>query len=187
MLSYAVIALLSLTAQTDCVTAGSVPEDVPTFEVTFGDGSSGHVGIQINGEWVEDRYADIPGYQRLDLYFDTPWAEREPSGVRRSSLEQIRFEPIALRESRLKRGWAESGYILIETAAGCQALPEVELELAERARAMVDAQLRAPESEVADEPPPTPKIGWRDFLPHAAVILVGLAAAGVFLRMLVLA
>ncbi|HPO17343.1 MAG TPA: hypothetical protein PLI09_28180 [Candidatus Hydrogenedentes bacterium] len=179
--------------------SGEVPENVPTFRITFPNDSNEYWGAFImNNEWVTDRNALESAVKRVDIVFDTPW---DPQVHHSTLLNKItiEYEAPALRKTRLEKGWENAGYVFIEVMENggkvSRPILKTELELAERARAMAETleqELHPPApvngSDTDPEPaPPAPKPGFLQIWgAHVALLALGLILLALILKFLLL-
>ncbi|MBW7864945.1 MAG: hypothetical protein GX580_17560 [Candidatus Hydrogenedens sp.] len=133
--------LLMLTvqaAQSDALFSGSVPADVPTFQIIQRGREPYYAGLKVDGKWVQDRNAEFKPSQEVDIFMDTPWQAQEPLRTTCRNLE-VKYETPVMRRNRLEKSWEARGYIFRETANGRIPVLQEDAAYAERARNMVAA------------------------------------------------
>ena len=152
------LALLGYGTQNEALFAGSVPESVPTFQVTVRGSEPFYAGIRINGIWIADASTEIVPRQEVELVPDAPWQTQETYRVLRSKVE-MKYETSAMRRDRLRKALAAQGYSLRETANGWHPVRDTDAQYAERMRKMVAAAQRPAAQTPAPETVPSPAPG----------------------------
>ena len=137
MLMWILAVSVLLPGQTADAFFGAIPKDVPTFQIIEKGERKGYGALQLDGVWVHDLAALTPAKRPLIVY-DTPWAP----ATEVARYGRFVYEPSAeaLRMDRLKAGWRRAGYVFVDTPQGEIPVLETDLALAERARAMAQAQ-----------------------------------------------
>jgi len=151
------LAMLGYGSQNEALFAGSVPESVPTFQVTVRGSEPFYAGIRINGAWVKEASTEIPPKQDLELVPDAPWPAQETYRILKSKVE-MKYEASAMRRDRLRKTLGAQGYSIRETANGWRPVRDTDAQYAERMRNMLAAGQRpaaeTPAAGVAPGPAP---------------------------------
>ncbi len=150
-MTFLLLAILGYSTQNEALFAGSVPESVPTFQVTVRGSEPFYAGIRVDGSWVKDASTEIAPRQEVELVPDAPWQAQETYRVLRSRVE-MKYETSAVRRDRLRKTLAAQGYSLRETATGWRPVRDEDGQYADRMRKMLAAQQSAagtPAAEVA--------------------------------------
>ncbi len=183
--------LLILTAQTtqaEALFSGSVPADVPTFQVIQRGREPYYAGLKVDGKWVQDRNTEFKPSQEVDIFVDSPGQAWDSSRTTFRNLE-IKYETPVMRRDRLEKGWEAQGYTFRETANGRIPVLQEDAAYAERARNMVAAvrtsRVQAPDAAPsgADYVPvaTTPEPGNTAAIAASAALLLAVGAALLFL------
>jgi hypothetical protein len=169
---------------------GEIPENVPTFKMTFADGTVAYGALAVDGQWYEQDVVSLPPGKTPTLVFDTPWAPQQDRPLRQP---EFVAETRSLRKQRLTEDWKAAGYSPVQTKQGEFYAPKEEIALAERAREMEAAVAQAANVFVAPSDisaPPTTPTQQPGLLQrwgmHAAVLGVGLLITGIVFRKFVL-
>jgi len=193
MLSSTLMVTLVFAAPVSELFWGEVPQEVPTYTVTFPDGETLPAGIRRGGEWLTDDSVLQRKAEWLEFVIDTPWTPQPPRNAFLNKLrERVREAPV-LRRGRLEKGWEQAGYLFVQTPAGLRPVLKQELVYAERAAAMEEALDAAPDGAAASQEDPLSLEGGGEGPPglvrqwggHVAVMVMGLILAGLVLKSLV--
>lgn len=141
--------ILAFSTQNEALFAGSVPESVPTFQVTVRGSEPFYAGMRVDGKWIDDASTEIPPRQEVELVPDAPWPAQETYRILRSKVE-AKYEASAMRRDRFRKALAAQGFSLRETASGWRPVLDSDAQYAERMRKM----LAAVRQTAADEPVP---------------------------------
>lgn len=185
---YTAFTLLLLAAFGQFSFYGDIPENVPTFKMTFPNGDVGYGALWLDDAWYMQENVSLPPGKTPTIVFDTPW---QPGRDRVLRQPEYVVETISLRKQRLASEWRANGYAPVNTADGERYVLAEELELAKRAHAM-EAELLAstatptPDAEAATGiVPATPSLLERWGL-HAIVLALGLGVTLLVFRKMVL-
>lgn len=148
-MTFFLLTILAYSTQNEALFAGSVPEKVPTFQVTVKGSEPFYAGMRLNGKWIDDAGTEIPPRQEVELVPDAPWQTQETYRILRSKVE-VKYETPAMRRDRLHKALAAQGYSLRETAGGWRPVRETDMQYAERMR----KTLAASRQTAADSPVP---------------------------------
>ena len=149
------LTVLAYSTQNEALFSGSVPEKVPTFQVTVRGSEPFYAGMRVNGKWVDDASTEIPPRQEVELVPDAPWQTQETYRILRSKVE-AKYETPAMRRERLHKALAAQGYSLRETGNGWRPVRDIDMQYAERMRKMLAASRKTaaetPVPAAASEP-----------------------------------
>lgn len=167
---------------------GEIPKNTPTYSIRMG---TQEIMGAIEGEQFLDEKAfeALGSFAQVTVVWDTPW-EPYQKPTFKSQAELGTQEPDRARLERLRQGWKDSPYEIVEAVDGWQAISKVEQKLAERsqdAAAKVLDQLYPPVvEEVPVAPPPEPGFlayyGWHIAVLAAAVLSLALVLKGMVFR-----
>jgi hypothetical protein len=177
------LSVLAYSTQNEALFAGSVPENVPTFQVTVRGSQPFYAGVRVNGKWIDDASTEIAPRQEVELVPDAPWQAQETYRFLRSKVE-MKYEANAMRRDRLHKALAAQGYSLRDTANGWRPVRDSDVQYAERMRKMQAASRQAaagagvPESmpTVAADGPADKTMARRLFFAMVAIPVVCMAA-----------
>lgn len=115
---------------------GEVPSTASTFKINFSsrDGDF-YGGILVEGNWLQDEASLGADVKRIEIVFDTPWAQQPHLKEFRSKI-QLDYEAPVLRKKRLEQGWDTADFAFIDTAEGRRPYKRQEIDYARRAREM---------------------------------------------------
>lgn len=167
---------------------GEIPKNTPTYSIRMG---TQEIMGAIEGEQFLDEKAfeALGSLEQVTVVRDTPWEPyRKPMGKAQAELGTQ--EPVRARLERLRRGWKDSPYEIVEAVGEWRLLPRGERELAEEAQKKADKvydQLYPPVmEEVSVAPPPEPGFlayyGWHIAVLAAAVLSLALVLKGMVFR-----
>jgi len=169
---------------------GEIPENVPTFKMTFSDGTEAYGALAVDKDWYTQETVSLPPGKTPTIVFDTPWSPQQDRSLRQP---EFAFETLSLRKKRLAEGWKSAGYAPVQTSQGELYAPVEEIRLAARAHEMETAVMQSSDasttqavvSEASTPAPPTkgPIERWGS---HAAVLAIGLTITYAFFRKFVL-
>jgi hypothetical protein len=175
---------------------GEIPENVPTFRITYPDGAVAHGALAVGGQWWMEDVVDLPQGTVPTIVFDTPWAPRQDRSIR---VPQFAREMLPIRKQRLAEEWKAAGFEPAPGSSGMVYAPVEEIRLAQRAHGMEAQVLAEVEGALApvpaapqmtDAPVPAVAPGFADYArqwgPHVAVFVVGLMATAVIFKKMVL-
>lgn len=138
MMMHVIVLLLAGYGQTEALFTGSVPADVPTFEVSLGSAPPFYAAVRIDGNWVMDRSIEIKPTQVVDFVPDDPFYTGNASRTLMRNAH-LAYEAPAMRRKRLQELWTAQGYTFLNTASGWRAVKQEDIEKAKRARDMFAA------------------------------------------------
>jgi len=144
------VTILAYSTQNEALFAGSVPESVPTFQVTVRGSEPFYAGIRVDGKWLDDASTDIASRQEVELVPDAPWPAQETYRILRSKVD-MKYEASAMRRDRLQKSLAAQGYSLRETAGGWRPVRDTDAQYAERMRKMLAASRQAEAAAVVPD------------------------------------
>lgn len=183
--------LIAAATQTEALYTGTLPMNVPTFEVTMSGVEPFFAGMQLNGTWVMDHGDDLSPTQQIDFIPDIPYASLQPIRALKRNVS-IKYEMPAMRRERLQKFWNENGYTFIEAPKGWIPVKQQDIALAERARTMASGTVAAYRYETpsaqnlplakGDSVSPTSLHAIRAAVILAGLIVMGIAAAIVLRR-----
>jgi hypothetical protein len=184
----ALIALCTLIAQIPFY--GEIPENVPTYKMTFADGAVEYGALAVDGDWYTQETVSLPPGKTPTIVFDTPWAPRQDRPLRQP---EFSFETLSLRKKRLADSWKSAGYEPVRTSQGELYAPKEEIRLAQRAQEMEAASMQASDPATTEAvlsegtpPPPLEKGPVERWGTHAAVLAIGLTITYSLFRRFVL-
>ncbi len=172
---------------------GQIPDGTPTFKVRLsGSSEEYYAAFWKDGEFI-DRDALEEGLVRVEVIEDAPWGPR-PLGKHLITKLKWESQRGATRKKRLEEGWAERGFIFIDTPSGRRPILEDEHGRALRARMMsVGAPPTQETEEAQDSPVPAAQVTEAEtpglltlWGGHAAVLGVGLALLAVLVRFMLM-
>ncbi len=177
------LTILAYSTQNEALFAGSVPEKVPTFQMTVRGSAPFYAGMRVNGKWVDDAGTEIPPRQEVELVPDAPWQTQETYRILRSKVE-AKYETPAMRRDRLHRALATQGFSLRETANGWLPVRDSDMQYAVRMRKMLAASRQSAAETPAPAVPSSPvqdsaeakKMSQRFFAAMLAIPIACLAA-----------
>lgn len=168
---------------------GEIPENVPTYKMTFADGTVAYGALAVDGNWYTGESVSLPAGKTPTIVFDTPWSPRQDRPLRQP---EYVLETLSLRKKRLADAWKESGYEAVQTSQGEVYAPKEEIHLARRAQEMEAGLMQASEPAVTQavlNPPASPPQGQgpvERWGAHIAILAIGLTITYALFRRFVL-
>lgn len=169
---------------------GEIPENIPTYKMTFSDGTEAYGALAVDKDWYTQETVSLPPGKTPTIVFDTPWSPQQDRSLRQP---EFAFETLSLRKKRLAEGWKSAGYAPVQTSQGELYAPVEEIRLAARAHEMETAVMQSSDASTtqavlseANTPAPPTKGPIERWGSHAAVLAIGLTITYAFFRKFVL-
>ncbi len=175
---------------------GEIPKGEITYKLQTGAQASFFGALMARGEFVsQSAFQDLKDMDQITIVHDTPWSPFQ-SNTTRTQVEILGRELSSERQERLKLGWAQSPFEVVEAVGGERRVSREEKELLARAQQaaqqVLDQAHTAAAPERATQVAPTTtdaasQPGWMvQYGGHIVVIVAGLLVTGLILKTMVL-